>query len=84
MTGALAEYGGTVLRILDLGCGSGRDLAAWGVADLDEVIGLDINLSAEGGRPCRVAPERHGEVKGQKLASLSARISVWTSAIDRG
>lgn len=31
------------MNILDLGCGSGRDLASWGVAALDEVIGLDTN-----------------------------------------
>jgi ubiquinone/menaquinone biosynthesis C-methylase UbiE len=31
------------MRVLDLGCGSGRDLASWGVADSDEVIGIDID-----------------------------------------
>ena len=31
------------MRVLDLGCGSGRDLASWGVAPLDEVVGVDIN-----------------------------------------
>jgi ubiquinone/menaquinone biosynthesis C-methylase UbiE len=31
------------MRILDLGCGSGRDLAYWGVTDLDRVTGLDID-----------------------------------------
>jgi len=33
------------MRVLDLGCGSGRDLASWGVTSLDEVIGLDIDGS---------------------------------------
>lgn len=33
------------MRILDLGCGSGLDLAAWGVTALDEVTGLDIDDS---------------------------------------
>jgi len=33
------------MRILDLGCGSGIDLASWGVTDSDEVTGLDIDDS---------------------------------------
>jgi ubiquinone/menaquinone biosynthesis C-methylase UbiE len=31
------------MRVLDLGCGSGRDLASWEVAASDGVIGLDID-----------------------------------------
>jgi SAM-dependent methyltransferase len=31
------------MRILDLGCGSGRDLSDWGVTPFDDVTGLDIN-----------------------------------------
>jgi ubiquinone/menaquinone biosynthesis C-methylase UbiE len=31
------------MRVLDLGCGSGQDLAAWGVIPSDLVIGLDID-----------------------------------------
>jgi ubiquinone/menaquinone biosynthesis C-methylase UbiE len=30
------------IRVLDLGCGSGRELASWGVTASDEVTGLDI------------------------------------------
>ena len=30
------------MRVLDLGCGSGRDLAKWGVSASDQVTGLDI------------------------------------------
>lgn len=33
------------MRILDLGCGSGRDLVTWGVTSLDEIVGLDIDES---------------------------------------
>ncbi len=33
------------MRVLDLGCGSGRDLASWGVTASDEVTGLDIDES---------------------------------------
>jgi len=33
------------MRVLDLGCGSGRDLASWGVTTSDEVTGLDIDDS---------------------------------------
>jgi len=31
------------MRVLDLGCGSGKDLASWGVTASNEVIGLDIH-----------------------------------------
>lgn len=31
------------MRVLDLGCGSGRDLASWGVTASDQVTGLDID-----------------------------------------
>jgi ubiquinone/menaquinone biosynthesis C-methylase UbiE len=31
------------MRVLDLGCGSGRDLSSWGVTAPDEVTGLDID-----------------------------------------
>jgi len=34
------------LRILDLGCGPGRDLAPWGVMAADEVMGIDIDESS--------------------------------------
>src|ERR1035438_5579548 len=33
------------MRILDLGCGSGLDLASWGVVPSDEVTGIDIDES---------------------------------------
>jgi ubiquinone/menaquinone biosynthesis C-methylase UbiE len=33
------------MRILDLGCGTGRDLLAWGVTASDQVTGLDIDGS---------------------------------------
>jgi len=33
------------MRVLDLGCGSGRDLASWGVTAADEVTGVDIDDS---------------------------------------
>jgi ubiquinone/menaquinone biosynthesis C-methylase UbiE len=32
-----------IMRVLDLGCGPGRDLTSWGVTASDEVIGLDID-----------------------------------------
>ncbi|MGD0413726.1 MAG: class I SAM-dependent methyltransferase [Terriglobales bacterium] len=34
------------MRVLDLGCGPGRDLASWGVVASDEVTGLDIDASS--------------------------------------
>lgn len=33
------------MRVLDLGCGSGRESDRWGVGESDEVIGLDIDES---------------------------------------
>ncbi|MGZ3489553.1 MAG: class I SAM-dependent methyltransferase [Isosphaeraceae bacterium] len=33
------------MRVLDLGCGSGRDLASWAIAASDEVTGIDIDHS---------------------------------------
>jgi SAM-dependent methyltransferase len=34
------------LRVLDLGCGPGRDLALWGVCVSDQITGLDIDESS--------------------------------------
>jgi ubiquinone/menaquinone biosynthesis C-methylase UbiE len=34
------------MRVLDLGCGSGVDLASWGVKPSDEVTGVDIDESS--------------------------------------
>jgi ubiquinone/menaquinone biosynthesis C-methylase UbiE len=31
------------MRVFDLGCGSGRDLAVWGVRSSDDVVGLDLD-----------------------------------------
>ena len=31
------------MRVLDLGCGSGHELAPWGVTSFDDVTGLDID-----------------------------------------
>jgi hypothetical protein len=33
------------MRVLDLGCGSGRDLTSWGVTAADAVTGLNIDDS---------------------------------------
>ena len=35
-----------LVRVLDLGCGSGRDLAVWGINAADEITGLDIDPSS--------------------------------------
>ena len=34
------------MRVLDLGCGSGRDLVRWGVTALDQVTGVDIEKTS--------------------------------------
>ena len=44
-TEILAESGGRFMRVLDLGCGSGQDLASWGVTAPDDLTGLDIDDS---------------------------------------
>ena len=44
-TEILAEPEARLMRVLELGCGSGRDLASWGVPASDEVTGLDIDDS---------------------------------------
>jgi ubiquinone/menaquinone biosynthesis C-methylase UbiE len=41
----MGESGNRFMRVLDLGCGSGRDLASWGVTAADDVTGLDIDDS---------------------------------------
>jgi len=41
------------MRVLDLGCGQGRDLAGWGVSASDEIVGLDID-----GGSLKIARER--------------------------
>jgi ubiquinone/menaquinone biosynthesis C-methylase UbiE len=33
------------MKVLDLGCGSGRELGSWGVTDSDDVTGIDIDGS---------------------------------------
>jgi ubiquinone/menaquinone biosynthesis C-methylase UbiE len=42
-TETLLNLEGRFTRVLDLGCGSGQDLAFWGVSASDEVTGLDID-----------------------------------------
>ena len=53
------------MRVLDLGCGSGRDLFSWGVARSDEVTGLDIDkgclATARVSFPHRVYLQGRGE-----------------------
>lgn len=34
------------MLVLDLGCGAGRDLNAWGIAARDKVIGIDIDKNS--------------------------------------
>jgi ubiquinone/menaquinone biosynthesis C-methylase UbiE len=34
------------MLVLDLGCGAGRDLSAWGIAASDKVIGIDIDQTS--------------------------------------
>ena len=34
------------MRVLDLGCGPGRDLVSWGVIQSDQVTGVDIDVAA--------------------------------------
>lgn len=46
------------MKILDLGCGEGSDLSVWGVSELDDITGVDINHD----RLCQARrnyPKRH-------------------------
>ena len=64
------------MRILDLGCGSGCDLAPWGVTLKDEVTGLDID-----GASLRIAKKRFS--KRTYLQGSGERLPFVDEAFDR-
>jgi SAM-dependent methyltransferase len=67
------------MRVLDLGCGSGRDLVSWGVAPSDSVTGLDIDACglaiAKERFPSRVYLQGRGECMPFKDESFDRVIS---------
>ena len=60
------------MRILDLGCGSGRDLAAWNVAVLDKVTGLDIEGSGLAAAKARFPHRTYVQAAGERLPFADA------------
>jgi len=69
------------MRVLDLGCGPGRDLGKWGVMPEDEVTGVDIN-HARLIMARRQFPERHNVLaKGECLPFPTASFDWVISAV---
>jgi ubiquinone/menaquinone biosynthesis C-methylase UbiE len=55
------------MRVLDLGCGSGLDLAAWGVIASDEVTGVDIDKSRLAAARLRFPKRAYQQCPGERL-----------------
>ena len=56
-----------VMRVLDLGCGSGSDLASWGVTDADEVSGVDIDETRLAAARVRFPSRTYRQGSGESL-----------------
>ncbi len=55
------------MRILDLGCGRGCDLAPWGITSADDVAGLDTDLSRLQVAKARFRERTYVQAKGESL-----------------
>jgi ubiquinone/menaquinone biosynthesis C-methylase UbiE len=55
------------VRVLDLGCGAGLDLAAWGVTAADAVTGIDIRCSSLAIAKSRFPSRSYLQASGQSL-----------------
>src|SRR5215470_17724329 len=55
------------MRILDLGCGRGTDLAPWGVAVGDEISGIDIDQPRIEAARLRFPERKFSHGAGEKL-----------------
>jgi len=55
------------MRVLDLGCGPGEDLAQWGVAPSDDVTGVDIDNACLLLAKARFRSRRYVQAKGEYL-----------------
>jgi ubiquinone/menaquinone biosynthesis C-methylase UbiE len=62
-----------VVRVLDLGCGSGSDLASWGVLSSDEVTGVDIDETRLARARTRFPDRRYLYGRGEKLPFQDCR-----------
>jgi len=55
------------MRVLDLGCGAGEDLAQWGVTASDEVTGVDITNACLLLAKARFCDRKFVQAKGESL-----------------
>jgi ubiquinone/menaquinone biosynthesis C-methylase UbiE len=69
------------MRVLDLGCGSGSDLASWGVVSSDEVTGIDIDESRLACAKTRFPNRAHLYGSGEKLPFEDCRFDRVISAV---
>jgi SAM-dependent methyltransferase len=55
------------MRVLDLGCGSGQELASWGVTASDKITGVDINGSRLAAAKLRFSNRSYVQGSGERL-----------------
>ena len=55
------------MRVLDLGCGDGKDLVPWGVTASDEVTGVDIDKPSLVLAKARFGTRKYVQAKGEDL-----------------
>lgn len=55
------------MRVLDLGCGPGRDLASWGVSASDNVTGLDIEHDCLASAKIRFPDRTYLQAAGERI-----------------
>lgn len=60
------------MRVLDLGCGSGSDLASWGVLAGDEVTGVDIDSTRLAAAKLRFPDRTYQLCRGERLPFKAA------------
>jgi SAM-dependent methyltransferase len=60
------------MRVLDLGCGSGLDLASWGVLACDEVTGVDIDSTRLAAAKLRFPNRTYQLCRGERLPFKAA------------
>jgi len=69
------------MRVLDLGCGSGRDLSEWAVLPTDEVVGLDIDDGRLAAARLRFPHWTYMQGRGEKLPFEEGRFDRVISSV---